>query len=85
MCGKIGCIFQKQVTFTANQFLMEGYGFENTKKKSKIQKAWVKFLKPTVNTLAPVVFMTIGAKTKTPQATQATTFLNHEAKRKFCK
>ena len=37
------------------------------------QTAWNKFLKPAVNTLAPVISMTVGAKTKNPKVAQPTT------------
>ena len=37
------------------------------------QKAWNSFLKPTINNLAPVTGMAVGAKVKNPQVGQATT------------
>ena len=36
------------------------------------QKAWNKFLKPTINTLAPVIGMAVGAKSKNKQVGAAT-------------
>ena len=33
MCYNPKCKCQKQITFTPNQFQLEGAGFENTKKK----------------------------------------------------
>ena len=36
------------------------------------QKAWDKFLKPTVNTLAPVIVMAVGTKSRYTQDGQAT-------------
>ena len=36
------------------------------------QKAWNSFRKPTINTLAPVIGMVIGAKNKNLQVGQAT-------------
>ena len=54
---------------------MEGSSFKDTPKKSfkGNQTFWNKFLKPTVNTLAPVITKAVGAKTKKPQVAQATT------------
>ena len=37
------------------------------------QSSWNKFLKPTINTLAPVIGMAIGAKSKNKQIGAATT------------
>ena len=37
------------------------------------EKAWNSFLKPAVNTVAPVIGMAVGAKSKNPQVGQATT------------
>ena len=37
------------------------------------QTAWSSFLKPAVNTLAPVNGMVVGAKTKNPKVAQAKT------------
>ena len=39
------------------------------------QTAWNNFLKPTINTLSPVVAMAVGAKSKNPQVGAATTNL----------
>ena len=48
--------------------------------KNKLQKifkgshsAWSKFLKPTINTLAPVIGMAVGAKSKNAKVGAATT------------
>ena len=35
------------------------------------QKTWNSFLKPTINTLAPVIGLAVGAKNKNPQVGQA--------------
>ena len=37
------------------------------------QAAWNKFSKPTINTLAPVIGMAVGAKSRNKQVGQATT------------
>ena len=36
------------------------------------QKTWDKFLKPTLNTLAPFISMAVGVKNKNPRVGQAT-------------
>ena len=53
---------------------MEGAGFENTMKKifKGSQKTWNSFLKPTTNTLAPIIAIAVGAKSKNKQVAQAT-------------
>ena len=66
---------QKQITFSPNQFQLEGNGFKNTMKKifKGSQTAWNKFLKPAVNVAAPFIGMAVGAKTKCPKVAAATT------------
>ena len=66
---------QKQIIFSPNQFQLEGAGFKNSMEKifKGSQSAWNKFLKPAVNTLAPVFGMAVGEKTKNPKIAQATT------------
>ena len=48
------CKCQKQITFSPNQFQLEGAGFKNTRKKifKGSQTAWNKFLKSAVNAAA---------------------------------
>ena len=74
-CHNLKCKCQKQITFSPNQFQLEGAGFENTMKKifKGSQTAWNKILKPTINTLAPVIGMAVGAKSKNKQVGAATT------------
>ena len=75
MCHNPKCKCQKQITFTPNQFQLEGAGFKKTMKKffEGSQIAWNKFLKPTINTLAPVIGMAVGAKSKNAKFGAATT------------
>ena len=77
MCHNPKCNCQKQITFTPKQYMLEGNGFKNTIKKifKGSRTAWNKFLKPAVNTLAPVIGMAVGAKTKNPKIAQATTII----------
>ena len=75
MCHNPKCNCQKQITFTPNQFQLEGGSI-----KSKLQKifrgtqtAWNKFLKPAINASAPFIGMAVSAKTKNPKVGVATT------------
>ena len=74
-CHNPKCKFQKQITFSPNQFQLEGAGFKNIMRKilKGCQTAWNKFLKPTIKTLAPVIRMAVGAKSKNKQIGAATT------------
>ena len=75
MCPNPKCKSQKQITFSPNQFQLQGGGFKNTMGKifKGSQRAWNKFLKPTINTLAPVIGMAVGAESKIKQVGAATT------------
>ena len=74
MCHNLECKCQKQITFTPKQYMLEGNGLKKMKKMFKgSQTAWNKFLKPTINTLAPVIGLAVGAKSKNKQVGAATT------------
>ena len=75
MCLNPKCKCQKQITFSPNQFQLEGAGFKNTMKEifKGSQTAWNEFLKPTINTVAPVIGMAVGAKSKNAKVGAATT------------
>ena len=75
MCHNPKCKCQKQLTFSPNQFQLEGAGFKNTMKKifKGSQAAWNKFLKPAINATAPFIGMAVSAKTKNPKVGAATT------------
>ena len=74
-CPNPNCKRQKHINFTLKQFQMEGAAFKNTMKKlfKGSQKAWNSFRKPTKNTLAPVIGMAVGAKSKNKQVGAAKT------------
>ena len=74
-CPSPKCICEKQNTFTSKQFQLEVAGFKNAMKKRLrgSQKTGNSFLKPTINTLAPVVGMVFGVRNKNPEVGQATT------------
>ena len=57
----------EKITFTPREFQMDGARFEKRMKKTfkSSEKAWSKFLKPTVNILASLMGMAVGAKAKT--------------------
>ena len=75
MCHNPKTNCQKQITFNPKKFQLEGAGFKNTMKRlfKVSQKAWNSFLKPTIITLAPVIGMAVGAKSKNKQIGAATT------------
>ena len=74
-CHNPKCKCQKQITFSPNQFQLESAGIKNTMKKiyKGSQAAWNNFLKPAVNTLAPVIGLAVGTETKNKQVGAPTT------------
>ena len=60
---------QNQLTFTPKQIMLEDSGFQRKLPKTfeGTQNAWGSFLKPAVNTLAPVMGTAVGAKSKIAQ------------------
>ena len=75
MCHNPKCKCQKQIIFSPNQFQLEGAGFKNTMRKifKGSQTVWSNSLKPTIDTLEPVIGMAVGAKSKNAQVGAATT------------
>ena len=63
--------------FTKTNFNSKGLIFKKTMKKifEVSQKAWNSFFKPTINFLAPVIGMAVGAKLGNPQVARVTTNL----------
>ena len=76
-CHNPNCNCQKQITFTPQELQLDGTGFKSTRKKTfkGSQKARILFPKPTINTLAPVIRMPVGARLNNPKVEQATTNL----------
>ena len=74
-CHNPKCKCQKQITFSPNQFQLEGAGFKDTMKKifKGSQTAWNKFLKPALNMASPYIGMAVSAKTKNPKIGAANT------------
>ena len=75
MCQKPKCNCQKQIICTPKQFQNEGGSIKSTLQKNfkRLQTAWTKFLKPTINATALFIGMAVSAKTKNPKVGQATT------------
>ena len=64
MCHNPNCNYQKQITFTTKQYMLEGGSIQsklqNTFKGT--QTARNKFLEPAVNVAAPFIGMALSAK-----------------------
>ena len=74
MCQSPRCKCQKQITFTPNQFQLEG-GSIKSKLKSILREtktAWDKFIKPGLKMASPLISASTAAKTKNPQSAQVT-------------
>ena len=74
MCHNPKCKCHKQITFSPNQFQLEGAGFKNTIRKifKESQTAWNKFLKPELKIATPIISAGVAMKTKNPQSAQVT-------------
>ena len=71
-CHKPKCKCQKQITFSPNQFQLEG-GSIKSKLKSFFRgtkTAWDKFIKPGLKMATPLISAAVAAKTKNPQSAQ---------------
>ena len=71
-CHNPKCKYQKQITFSPNQFQLEGGSI-----KSKLQKifrgtqtAGNKFIKPGLKMATPLISAAVAANTKNPQSAQ---------------
>ena len=69
---KFNC--QKQVTFTPEQFQLEGSLIKSRLQKifKGTQTAWIKSLKPALNFASPYIGVAVSARTKNPQIGKAT-------------
>ena len=74
MCPYHKCECQKQLTFTPNQFQLEGAGFKNTIKRNfkGTEKVWNNFNKPGLKEGSPIVSAGVAAQTKNPQVAETT-------------
>ena len=74
MCHNAKCKCQKQITFSPNQFQLEG-GLIKSKLKSIFRgtkTAGDKFIKPGLKIATPLISAAVAAKTKNPQSAQVT-------------
>ena len=74
MCHNPKCKCQKQITFSPNQFQLEGAGFKNTMKKifKGSESLWNKYIKKGLKIATPLISAAVAAKTKNPQSAQVT-------------
>ena len=74
MCHNPKCKCQKMITFTPNQFQLEG-GSVKSKLKSIFRgtkKASDSFIKPELKMATPLISASVAAKTKNPQSAHVT-------------
>ena len=76
-CHNPKCKCQKQITFSPNQFQLEGIGFTNKMKKifKGSETDWNKFLKPGLKLATPIISADVAMKTKNPQSAQVTSYI----------
>ena len=74
MCHNAKSKCQKQITFSPNQFQLDGAGFKNTMKKlfKGSQTAWNKFLRPALKIATPIISAGVAMKRINPQSAQVT-------------
>ena len=74
MCHNPKCKCQKMITFTPNQFQLEGGSIKSKLQKifKATQSAWNKFIKPGFKMATPLISAAVAAKTKNPQSAQVT-------------
>ena len=75
MCHNPKCICQKQITFTPQQFQLEGGSINGKLQKFSrgTQTAWKKLFKPGSKMSTPLISAAVAAKTKNPQSAQVAT------------
>ena len=71
-CHKPKCKCQKQITFSQNQFQLEGGSFKGKLKSifRGTKTAWDKFIKPDLKMATPLISAAVAAKTKNSQSAQ---------------
>ena len=74
MCHNPKCKCQKQITFSPNQFQLEGGSIKNKLKSifRGSKAAWDKFIKPGLKMATPLISAAVAAKTKNPKSAQVT-------------
>ena len=73
-CHNPKCKCQKQITFSPNQFQLEGGSIKNKLKSifRGTKTAWDKFIKPGLKMATPLISAAVAAKTKNPASAQVT-------------
>ena len=79
MCYNPKCKSQKQITFSSNQFQLEGAGFKNTMKKifKGTQSAWNNFLKPAINVSARLYVYRNGRRSQNKKFKSCSSYYNY--------
>ena len=72
MCHNRKSNSKKQITFTPNQYMLEGGSIKNKLQTSfrGTKKAWERFIKPGLKMATPLISAAVAAKTKNPQSVQ---------------
>ena len=73
-CNNPKCKYQKQITFSPQQFQLEGGSIKcKLQKNFRVTKtAWNEFIKPGLKKATPILSAAVAAKTKNPQSAQVT-------------
>ena len=68
-CPNPKCNCQKIITFTPNQYMLEGGSIKSKLQKNfrGTKKAWDSFIKPGLKMATPLISAAVAAKTKNPQ------------------
>ena len=74
MCHNPKCKCQKMITFTPNQYMLEGGSIKSKLRKvfKGTQTAWNNFIKPCLKMATPLISAAVAEKTKNPQSAQVT-------------
>ena len=66
------CNCQKIITFTPNQYMLEGGSIKLQKIFRGTKTTWDKFIKPGLKMATPLISAAVAAKTKNPQSAKIT-------------
>ena len=73
-CTKPKCYCQKFITFTPNQYMLEGGSIKSKLQKNfrGTKKAWDSFINPGLKMATPLISAAVAAKSNNPQSAQVT-------------
>ena len=73
-CPNPKCNSQKIITFTRQQYMLEGGSIKSKLQKNfrGTKKNWDSFIKPGLKMATPLISAAVSAKTKSPQSAQIT-------------